>query len=55
MHLLGDIDIEFGVDVQRLRGAQFVFQNAYMGIEGKPGEKNATGGHRVNLDQVPEL
>src|SRR3546814_13879926 len=41
--LMRYIDIEFGVDVQRLGGAQLVLQNTDAGVKGKRSEERRVG------------
>jgi hypothetical protein len=46
---LGNVDIEFGIDVQGLGCAQLVFQDADTGIKRKLGKENASCGHSLAL------
>ncbi len=45
VHTARDVDVELGVDVQRLCGAAFVFEDANAGVQGKARNEDTASRH----------
>lgn len=55
MNLLDDIDVELGIDMQGLRGAQLVLQDADMGVQSDLRKEYATCRHNQGFVEYAEL
>jgi hypothetical protein len=55
MNLLCYINVELGIDVQRLSGAQLVFQDANPCVERKLAKEDSSCVHKIGLVELVEL